>query len=48
MRNAAEKWDSSQDAPEARELLMQIVPTFRLPVAVNLEAEKSEEMKTVN
>lgn len=48
MRNAAEKWDSSQNAPEARELLMQIVPTFRLPVAVNLEAEKSEEMKTVN
>jgi hypothetical protein len=43
----AEKWDTSE-APEAREVLMKIVPTFRLPKTVNLEAEKSEEMKIVN
>ena len=47
LREMAEKWDTSE-APEAREVLMKIVPTFRLPKTVNLEAEKSEEMKIVN
>ena len=47
LREMAEKWDTSE-APEAREVLMQIVPTFKLPKTVNLEAEKSEEMQTVN
>ena len=47
LREAAKKWDTAE-APEARELLMQIVPTFKLPTAVNVDAEKSEEMQTVN
>ena len=47
LREAAENWDTAK-APEARELLMKIVPTFKLPNTVNIEAEKSEEMKTVN
>lgn len=48
LKEAAEKWDASSGAPEARELLMKIVPTFRMPTAVNIEAEQSEEMKTAN
>ena len=47
LREAAEKWDTAE-APEARDLLMRIVPTFKLPTAVNVDAEKSEEMQTVN
>ncbi len=46
LREAAEKFDTAK-APEARELLMEIVPTFKLPTAVNVNAEKSEEMQTV-
>lgn len=44
---AAEKWDTAE-APQARELLMKIVPTFKLPSTVNVDAEKSKEMQTVN
>ncbi|MBR3611443.1 MAG: polysaccharide biosynthesis protein [Oscillospiraceae bacterium] len=46
LKNAAEKWDNSE-GPDAREILMEIVPTFKNPAAVNKEAEKSEEMKNV-
>ncbi|MBR3962579.1 MAG: polysaccharide biosynthesis protein [Oscillospiraceae bacterium] len=46
LREAAKKFDTAK-APEARELLMEIVPTFKLPTAVNVNAEKSEEMQTV-
>ncbi|MBR2041940.1 MAG: polysaccharide biosynthesis protein [Oscillospiraceae bacterium] len=44
LKNAAESWDAS-GAPDIKEVLMKIVPTFRLPGQVNSEAEYSEEMK---
>ena len=50
LREAAEKWDKAEteEALQARELLMQIVPTFKLPAAVNVDAEKSKEMQIAN
>ena len=47
LRDAVEKGDT-ENALGARELLIQIVPTFKLPTAVNTDAEKSEEMQIVN
>ncbi len=44
LKNAAESWDAFE-TPDIKETLMKIVPTFRLPVSVNSEAENSEEMK---
>lgn len=44
LKKAAESWDTSE-TPDIRELLMKIVPTFKLPIAVNSMAEHSEEMK---
>ena len=43
LADAAEKWDTAE-APNAREMLMQIVPTFSMPESVNEEAENAYEM----
>ncbi|MBO7254682.1 MAG: hypothetical protein J6V36_05205, partial [Clostridia bacterium] len=43
LKKAAESWDASE-TPDIKEVLMSVVPTFKLPGAVNSEAENSEEM----